>query len=353
MAATYGFRHVRSNVRSNLYGFNTLKPYDTESEEDMTGRSAEDLIDGGDNTTDEEDMLALGDLLSDELPQAPARPVAPTVAPALEEDEDEFESLLTDEEALSEISAVSQTVTQADTDAMLSDIGESEDDEFSGLDVPAPVAVAPVAAAAATTATPAKLPDKAPEAPVKAPETAVQLSNEDLLDDLDELELDGLDKPAETEPIAALQAEDLEDLEDLEATPIEASDEEEDPFEDTQGVKSSGKELTARQIAGRKAAQTRKENSDKFKCTEIADTPSPFAVIADKIAAQSSAKENPELAKPTENEFSTNLTGIKRALLNEAQNYTYASERDLYFYRLGVAEGLKSGVDAHFVSEPL
>lgn len=347
MAATYGFRHVRSNVRSNLYGFNTLKPYDTESEEDMTGRSAEDLIDGGDNTTDEEDMLALGDLLSDELPQAPARSAAPTVVPVLEEDEDEFESLLTDEEALSEVSAPAGVIVQADTDAMLSDMNDSEDDEFTGLDVPTPVVAAAV---------------KTPEAPAKAPEKAplvvTQLSNEDLLDDLDELELDGLEKPAEVESSTETETpetDDLDDLEDLEATPPEVSseDEEEDPFEDTQGVKTSEKELTARQIAGRKAAQTRKDNSDKFKSTEIADTPSPFAVMADKIAAQSSAKENPELAKPTEKEFSTNLTGIKRALLNEAQNYTYASERDLYFYRLGVAEGLKSGVNAHFVSEPL
>ena len=282
-------------------------------------RSAEDMIDGGVLTTDEEDMMMVGDLLSDELPEPAERtPAAPTVLP---DEDDEFESLMEEED---ELSAPEETLVTTATD-MAADLEES-DDEFSGLDVPA-----------------------ARPAPA---EVLAEAEGSDPPDDLTPTELD--------DPFAEPVEAGSEEIGSLEAP------EEIEPTAENESSTEEG--LSPAQIRGRKAAQTRRQNREKAG-SENAETEPALEDNTDESTFEDIDPGPVETAHRESLRFTTPVrppntptdsfvhddqseSAIERALKQEAQQYADVSDRDLYFYRLGVSEGMKKTRDAKFVETP-
>ena len=289
------------------------------------------------NTTDEEDMILAGELLADELPPPSLRVTAPA-----DEEEDEFAELMSSEEALPVIAGhpAVETSTHTQLVEITEEVHDIGDDLLDDLTLPTEeISI-----------------EETPEISGTS-EILEDLEDLDLLDDLDSLE--GLDIPTGTEVTA-------------EEVIVEEVSEPEDMFEET-GSGNLYKGLTNNQIRGRKAAETRRRNSDaaSSKTSEAEDDVQEgiFSVPEVKVPHESeSVPGDPIKFTPVEahyedlsagdmesvalTPFFTKDSAIDRALAKEAEQYSDITERDLYFYRLGVSKGMRHKHLARFVDAP-
>jgi hypothetical protein len=315
------------------------------------GLSADDMLDD-----DELDLAQVGELLGDELPATPARPIAPVV-----DETDEFADLLQAEEELPATPA-SVVASSSDSTSMLDDLDtlptelpSDDDDEFAGLDVPNAPAVASVPTADAVPDLDEL--DSVPPAAEVATATDTVAAEATDLDELDELnDLDSLSPAEEPTP-----------------EPVLRGDPEDDMFEAT-GPGDNDLDMSPRAVGARKGAQTRRENAEKLKQqqteteapAETVKTPSEvgtFTVTAPDAhieftkptMAQAFLSSSP-IADREDRFFRTGADepdgAIERALKTEAQEYGEVTDRDLYFYRVGIAEGMRHGVSSRFVTKP-